>query len=50
METIFKATSTKPQDVSEVGNDDIMIKDEKESSKYYSVIRPLVGKLSLETD
>ena len=50
METILKANSTKPQDVSEVRKDEIMIRDEKESSKHYSAITPLVGKLSLETD
>ena len=50
METILKANSTKPQHISEVGKDEIMIRDEKESSKHYSAITPLVGKLSLETD
>ena len=50
METILKANSTKPQDISEVEKDEIMIRDEKESSKHYSAITPLVGKLSLETD
>ena len=29
METILKANSTKPQDVSEVENDEVMIRDEK---------------------
>ena len=50
MATILKAKSTKPQDISEVRKDEIMIRDEKESSKHYSAITPLVGKFSLETD
>ena len=50
MEIILKANSIKHQDVSEVRNDAIMIRDEKESSKQYSAITPLVGKLSLEAD
>ena len=50
METILKANSTKPQHISEVGKDEIMIRDDKESSKQYSEITPHVGKLSLETD
>ena len=48
METILKANSTKPHGVSEVIKDEIMIRDEKESSKHYSAITPLVGMISLE--
>ena len=44
------ANSTKPQDVSEVENDEFKIRGVKESSKNYSMITPLVRKLSLETD
>ena len=50
METILKAKSTKPQDISDVGKDEIGIRDKKESSKHYSAITPLVGKLSLGSD
>ena len=50
MENILKIRSTKPQDISEIGEDEIVIRDENESSKNYSAITPLVGKLSLGTD
>ena len=49
MEAILKANSTKPQDVSEVESNEIMDRYEKESSKRYSVITPLVWNLSLKT-
>ena len=50
METILKTKSTKPQDISDDGKDEIGIRDEKESSKHYSAITPLVGKLSPGSD